>query len=230
MKNIYIIILLAILVAGPTAAQQKDVTATTFEQHISLPNAQLLDVRTPGEFKEGHIKNALQADWTSQEQFKERVKYLDKNKPVLVYCASGGRSGQAAEWLYNNGFKQVENLKGGFIQWKQENKPFEQIANTPQLSSDAYKKYTASSTTVLIEFGAEWCPPCKIMAPVVASVQRELKDQFKLVHLDGGINTDVMKQQNVAALPTFIVYKNGKEVWRKQGVTEKSELIKQLSR
>jgi len=230
MKHLSLFLLGTILITGIAVAQKNDVTVKIFQQHITQPNIQLLDVRTANEYKDGHIKNALQADWTNQDQFKERIKYLDKNKPVLLYCASGGRSGQAAEWLYSNGFKQVENLKGGFIQWKQENQPFEGTANTPQITMDIYKNYTTSSAAVLIQFGADWCPPCKLMTPVVESVKAELKDKFKFVHVDGGIHTNVMKQLNIEALPTFIVYKNGKEIWRKQGVTEKSELIKQLTR
>ena len=58
----------------------------------------------------------------------------------------------------------------------------------------------------------------------------ELKDKFKLVKVDGGVNTNIMQQQKVSALPTFIIYKNGKEVWRKQDIVEKSELIAQLSK
>ena len=53
-------------------------------------------------------------------------------------------------------------------------------------------------------------PSCKKMEPVLASLQDELKGKFKLVKVDGGINTDVMKELNVAALPTFIIYRNGK--------------------
>ena len=189
---------------------------------------QILDVRTAGEYQNGHIKNALQADWLQQDQFKDRVQYLDKTKPVLVYCASGGRSGKAAQWLEQNGFKQIENLEGGFTQWKLENKPVEGIENVIQLTGKEYENYTKVDGTVLVDFGAEWCPPCKLMVPVIDAVKSELKDKFKLVKVDGGVNTDIMKQLNVAALPTFIVYKNGKEVWRKQGITEKAELIKHL--
>lgn len=209
-------------------AQNQNVNTEKFQQHATAPGVQILDVRTTGEYQNGHIKNALQADWLQQDQFKDRVKYLDKSKPVLVYCASGGRSGKAAQWLAQNGFQQIENLEGGFTQWKLENKPVEGMENVVQLTAAEYEKYTNTDGTVLVDFGAEWCPPCKLMAPVIDAVENELKNKFKLVKVDGGVNTEIMKQLNVAALPTFIVYKNGKEVWRKQGITEKTELIKQL--
>ncbi|HRH50549.1 MAG TPA: thioredoxin domain-containing protein [Panacibacter sp.] len=226
----YATILLAgiILFSCNAPAQNQNVNAEKFQQHAAEPGVQILDVRTTREYQNGHIKKALQADWLQQDQFKDRIQYLDKTKPVLVYCASGGRSGKAAEWLAQNGFQHIENLEGGFTQWKLENKPVEGMENVIQLTTAEYEKYTKADATVLVDFGAEWCPPCKLMAPVIDAVENELKNKFKLVKVDGGVNTEIMKQLNVAALPTFIVYKNGKEVWRKQGVTEKAELIKQL--
>ena len=229
MKYFSLLLINIIFLSCSAPAQQKDVNANTFQQDLNSANVQLLDVRTTGEYSNGHIKNAMLADWTNQDEFKDRVQYLDKSKPVLVYCASGGRSGQAAKWLTQNGFKTVENLQGGFIGWKAGNMPVEGITNMPQLSKDDYKTYINSAAIVLIDFGAEWCPPCRKMEPVLNELQTEQKDKFKLVKVDGGINTTLMQQLNVAALPTFIIYKNGKEIWRKQGVVDKAELIKELS-
>lgn len=231
MKYIAILFINVLLISCASTAQpsNKDVDAATFEQDLTKEHVQILDVRTAEEYQNGHIKNALLADWTNPAQFKDRIQYLDKSRPVLVYCASGGRSGAAAKWMVENGFTSIENLKGGFTQWKLQNKPAEGVPDIPQVSIDDYNTYIGSANIVLIDFGAEWCPPCRKMAPVIDEIQSELKDKFKLVKVDGGVNTTVMQQQNVAALPTFIIYKNGKEVWRKQGLVEKSELIAQLT-
>jgi thioredoxin len=228
MKNI-ILILLGLIFSFNVVAQKQDVDPNTFQQHISNTNVQVLDVRTPGEYNSGHIKNALLADWTNKSDFNNGVKYLDKSKPVLVYCASGGRSAQAAQWLAGNGFKQVENLKGGFNEWKFEKKPYDAPANVVQLTIDQYYTSLKGDKPVLVDFGAEWCPPCKKMQPTLDALQNEMKNKFKFVKVDGGINTALMQQLDVSTLPTFIVYKHGKEVWRKQGIVEKDELKKQLS-
>lgn len=231
MKYLFLVLMNVTLLSCSTTAQQTntDVDVTTFQQGLEKENVQLLDVRTAGEYQSGHIKNAMLADWMNQEQFKDRIQYLDKSKPVLVYCASGGRSGKAAQWLAQNGFTTIENLKGGITQWKIENKPVEGASNIPQITDADYKTYTTSSNVVLIDFGAEWCPPCRKMEPVINELQATANDKYKIIKVDGGTNTNVMQQQNVAALPTFIIYKNGKEVWRKQGVVEKSELLVQLN-
>jgi thioredoxin len=223
------IFIFSILFFGCASAQKQDVDVNTFQQHLANSNVQVLDVRTPDEYQSGHIKNAMLANWTSKDEFTDRVKYLDKNKPVLVCCASGGRSSKASQWLADNGFTHVENLKGGFTEWKLKNKPYDANANVAQLTIDQYYASLKNDKPVLVDFGAEWCPPCKKMEPVLQSLQTEMKNNFKLVKVDGGINTAVMQQLDVSALPTFIIYKYGKEVWRKQGIVEKDELKKQLS-
>jgi rhodanese-related sulfurtransferase len=203
---------------------QDGLSSAEFEKRINTQQPQLLDVRTAGEYQSGHIKNSLQADWLNKEQFTDRIKYLDKSKPLLVYCASGMRSGAAAKWLLENGFADVQNLKGGMVSWKLEGKPVEAVDTKTQLTIDQYKELIKSGDVVLIDFGAEWCPPCKKMEPVLQQLQKELMGKFKLVKVDGGIDINVMRSQKVETLPVFIIYKNGKETWRKQGVVEPSEL------
>lgn len=199
-----------------------------FERSLSNPEVQLLDVRTAGEYQNAHIKNSLQADWVNTEQFKDRVQYLDKSKPVMVYCAVGGRSHSAAEWLRNNGYTNVQELKGGLTAWRALNMPTEGVPSIRQMTIKEYDDLVKSHKNILVDFGAEWCPPCKKMEPVLSQLQNELKTTFKLVKIDGGIHTDIMKQLNVNSLPVFIIYKNGKETWRKQGIAEISEFKTQL--
>jgi rhodanese-related sulfurtransferase len=221
-------LLLGIICFFQVTAQSGVLSPTQFQQQVIAGQSQLLDVRTAGEYKQGHLSNALQADWTNSAEFAERVKYLDKNKPLLVYCASGGRSGQAAEWLVKQGFVKVDNLTGGMIAWKQASLPFVTEEVTRQMSAEAYAKLIRSAGVVLVDFGAEWCPPCKKMEPVLASLQKELAGKYTLVKVDGGRDTDMMKANGVNALPVFIVYKNGKETYRIQGVVEKNILKAQL--
>jgi rhodanese-related sulfurtransferase len=208
---------------------QDALSSAEFEKRVVTQQPQLLDVRTAGEYQSGHIKNSLQADWLNKEQFTDRIKYLDKSKPLLVYCASGVRSGAAAKWLLENGFIDVQNLKGGMVSWKLEGKPVEAVDTKMQLTIDQYNELSKSGDIVLVDFGAEWCPPCKKMEPVLQQLQKELTGKFKLVKVDGGVDINVMKAQKVESLPVFIIYKNGKETWRKQGVVELPELKAKLN-
>jgi rhodanese-related sulfurtransferase len=83
--------------------------------------AQLVDVRTPGEWSGGIIKGALLYD-ISAADFEKKIDALDKKKPVYVYCAVGGRSGTASELMKSKGFK-VYDLKGGMGAWSSKGMP-----------------------------------------------------------------------------------------------------------
>jgi len=95
----------------------KKVSKTEFTQLMKKSGAQLIDVRTPREFSNGFIEGAKNIDYNG-DSFEKQMKKLDKNKPVLVYCAAGGRSENAAELLKEWGFKEVYDLEGGYNAWK----------------------------------------------------------------------------------------------------------------
>jgi len=96
----------------------ENVTVEQFQKLIQKSGAQLIDVRTPGEYKKGHLKNALLIDYMANDFKANAFKGLDKSKPVLVYCASGGRSAKSAKIYMDAGFTKVYNLLGGFRAWK----------------------------------------------------------------------------------------------------------------
>ncbi|MBY0536298.1 MAG: thioredoxin fold domain-containing protein [Chitinophagaceae bacterium] len=225
MKLISFLLLTIVMVS--CASAQDQVPPTDFNSGIQQKNIQILDVRTAEEFKSGHIKGALQADWNNKAQFNDRTQYLNKEQKVYVYCLSGGRSAAAAGMLRGKGYSVVE-LKGGMMAWKAAGMPVEGANTGPQMTSTDYQKAINSNSVVLVDFGAEWCPPCKKMEPVLADLIKTNGNQFKLVKVDGGKDNDIMKQEKVEALPVFIVYKNGKEVWRHQGIVSKEDLLKAI--
>lgn len=102
------------------------VSAVEFEKAIKADSVQLLDVRTPQEYAEGHIAGAININVQSDD-FRQRAdKELSKDSTILVYCRSGRRSMDAAETLTELGYK-VVNLKGGIIEWNEEGLPVKAI-------------------------------------------------------------------------------------------------------
>jgi len=203
--------------------QANAINPDAFLKAISAGKIQVLDVRTADEYKSGHINNALQANWLDKNEFNDRTSHLDKNKTVYIYCLSGGRSGAAAEVLRTKGYT-VVNLEGGINAWKRESKPLVGVdPNAKQTSMASYEGQVRSTNIVLVDFGAEWCPPCKKMEPVLDAFMKQNNKKLTLVKMDGGIETTLMKSLKVEALPTFILYKNGKEVKRKQGLVTQEE-------
>ncbi|MEO6671320.1 MAG: thioredoxin domain-containing protein [Ferruginibacter sp.] len=218
---------LGILASCNTQAQQSDLSVPEFEKAIAQNDIQVLDVRTPGEYESGHLKNAMLADWNNETEFKERVKSLDKNKTVYTYCLSGGRSGAATEWLKQNGFNAF-NLNGGIIAWKNAGKSMEQTAIVKQIGLPEYFAQIPNDKTVLVDFSASWCPPCKKMAPVLDSLVKTNGSQFVLLKIDGAGQTNICKELKIDGFPTFIIYKQGKETWRKQGIVAGNEFVEKL--
>ena len=229
MKNRFFCTLTAALFFLACNSNAQNVDANAFEQKINAGGVQVLDVRTAGEYSGSHLKNVMLADWTNKAQFEERVKYLDKNKTLLVYCAAGGRSGQAAVWLKEQGFKEVINLQGGITAWNAAGKPVVREGGAVELSTAAFNATIASSGIVLVDIGAAWCPPCKMMEPILDELSKTLQGKYTLFKVDGGNDVSVMKQLGATVLPTFMVYKNGKLSWKKEGIATLEELKSALT-
>jgi rhodanese-related sulfurtransferase len=101
----------------------KDVSPKEFAELIkSKEDALLLDVRTPKEVAEEHLADSKNIDFYS-DSFKAELAKLDKSKPVLVYCHSGGRSGKTMATLKEMGFKEVYNMAGGITAWEKADLP-----------------------------------------------------------------------------------------------------------
>ncbi|WP_320814213.1 rhodanese-like domain-containing protein [Flavobacterium sp.] len=99
--------------------------AVKFEQKMQAADVQLVDVRTPEEFAEGHLPNAININVTG-DSFDAETAKLDKEKPVMVYCKMGGRSAKAASNLKEQGFKNISDLDGGITSWNDAGKLIEQ--------------------------------------------------------------------------------------------------------
>jgi rhodanese-related sulfurtransferase len=120
MKNSIIIMALISNLFGAKAQQSdaiKILTASEFNEAIKNNDVQLVDVRTQNEFNEGTIEDALNIDFFQQEIFNNEFSKLDKDQPVYLYCRSGNRSQQAAKKLEAMGFKEIYDLKGGYMGW-----------------------------------------------------------------------------------------------------------------
>ena len=100
-----------------TKKNYEDVNALTYNTLIGeTPNAVIIDVRTPAEFKQNALKGAINIDAMSSN-FTQKVADLDKSKTYFVYCRSGNRSGSACKLMGNAGFESLYNLSGGLMRW-----------------------------------------------------------------------------------------------------------------
>ena len=88
--------------------------ASAFKDAINNKKVQLIDVRTASEYQSGHIKNAKNIDFFASS-FANQVSKLNKDKAIYIYCRSGSRSKQSAKKLSAMGFKEIYDLKNGYL-------------------------------------------------------------------------------------------------------------------
>lgn len=224
-------IALALNVAAGCAQQSGDslLEAQAFHQKLqSAKNFILLDVRTPGEYAQGYIENARNLDYRSPD-FQAQVGKLDKSKTYFVYCRSGARSAEAAEYMRANGLREVYDLKGGIQAWGRDNLPIVMTGkNQPdKISSADFGKMIASGT-VLVDFYAPWCGPCKKMEPWINEIAREYSGKVQVVRINIDENKQLAKQLGVVEIPVLKIYKDGKEEWMHKGLAEKEDVIMNL--
>ncbi len=116
MKKVNIIMLMLSLVG--TLFAQKNVTVDEAKALIkNEKDLVIVDVRRPQEFSAGHLENAIVIDFYAPS-FKQDLAKLSKEKPILLYCRTGRRSGIALQYLTEMGYTKVYNMLGGITQWK----------------------------------------------------------------------------------------------------------------
>ena len=122
MKKLSLIVLLPLLSLF-SCKGYKDLSVEEFQKRLDEDGTvQLLDVRTPQEFVEGHIPGAINIDWLADGFVEAAKATLDPEREVLIYCRRGRRSAEAADTLETLGFK-IHNLKDGFNAWKNAHMP-----------------------------------------------------------------------------------------------------------
>ena len=209
----------------------EEIPASDFEKKIRLAGVVLVDVRTPEEFKAGHIEGARNINY-NDPSFAVEIKKLDTTKTALLYCLAGSRSGDAMPVFTEAGFKKIYNLKGGTMKWTAEGFPLvnnEKIVKSQGgITETEYLKLTTFSEIVIIDFNAAWCQPCKKLAPILEQAENNYKGRLKVVKLDVDQNKSIAASKHIDGIPFLEIYKNGKLTMQHEGLISYEELIKLL--
>ena len=93
----------------------------------------------------------------------------------------------------------------------------------------SFKEIITSEVPILVDFSADWCGPCKMLAPILKQVKDELGDAIKIIKIDVDKNQPLAAKYQVRGVPTMILFKQGKQLWRQSGVMQKQEIISQIN-
>ncbi len=214
----------------PIASNQvHNLEVEDFNAKLLNSNGILLDVRTQDEISQGYISGASFINFYD-ESFTNKINFIQKDKPVFVYCKMGGRSAKAAQQLLDVGFKEVYNLNGGIQSWYNNGNSITQDSLVLPISQEFSlvefeSMINQSSLPNLICFQTKWCLPCKQMNPILSDISVSLKNDINIIKIDLDKNLAIAKQFNIESVPTFIGMTNSTEKWRRVGFTEKKYLV-----
>ncbi|MBC8265554.1 MAG: thioredoxin fold domain-containing protein [Flavobacteriales bacterium] len=195
-------------------------------------NEILIDVRTLQETASGHLQDATLIDYYGDD-FLEKIAMVRKDVPIFIYCRSGGRSSSAAKKMQKMGFKKIYNLKGGIGAWNNAAYPLVKtssikVEKAEVISEKDFQAILSNNNIVLVDFHTKWCVPCKKLAPIIDEIAIENKEKLFVIKIDADVNKHLTKKYNAKGVPTLILFKNTKEVWRHTGLLSKKEIINQF--
>ena len=208
---------LALIVSlGASLALAEDLAPAQFKTQLEAQHGLVLDVRTPGEVAKGKLAGASVIDFNAPK-FEQKVALIDRDKPVFVYCARGGRSSQAVAMMTKLGFTKVYNLSGGIAAWTADGLPVEagsasQSASGEGVTPEAFDALLKKEKRLLVDFQTPWCTPCQRMGPVVDALKG-----IKVLKVDLDQSEALGTREKIQGVPVFVLYVAGKEKARLSG-------------
>jgi thioredoxin 1 len=94
--------------------------------------------------------------------------------------------------------------------------------------ASSFNELIKGDTPVLVDFFATWCGPCQYQAPILERVAKEVGEQAHILKIDVDRNPQVMERYGIRGVPTLILFRNGRIVWRASGVKQQDELVQLL--
>ncbi len=217
------LILLATALSGRAQLVSADTFATQLKQQAK---AQLIDVRTPSEFADGHLPDAININAQSPD-FTQALSQLDKSEPVFVYCLSGGRSKGAVEKLHELGYTDVHELKGGYLKWSSKMMPVAGVTRSTKQAEWTTARFDSllrKQPFVMVDVYATWCGPCQKMAPAIEKLRQEFAGKTTILTINADTEKPFLAAYQVDELPTLLIFRNGKLADRQIGFRDEAAL------
>ena len=223
------IVLLGLMAIGFVSCSSPLIGPEEFQRSINESKALVLDVRTSDEFALGHIEDAININ-LYHPNFDSDVSKLGKDMTIHLYCQSGNRSAIAAEKLRSKGYDVVE-LDGGLRAWKKAGLPLQGVPDKieTRFTMESYNAFIAEHDLIIVDFFADWCGPCRAMAPHIAKVKKIHGESLTIMKVDTDESQSVAQHFNITGIPQIKVYHKGKEVYSQVGYHSYEQLEEVIS-
>ncbi|MBL0303504.1 MAG: hypothetical protein IPQ23_17695 [Cytophagaceae bacterium] len=230
----YVLILVFSLTFGASFSQDlfSKKSAQEFEKLLkSSPEATLIDLRTPKEFSMAHIKKSINADFMMNEFEEYFTSRFPKKTTLFLYSQAEEDALNAAQYLSEIGYKGIVVLAGGFEKWVTGSKPY--VSKDPNFSAtkifplDIYFKKIRENKYVLVSYFTEDCAPCKTMIPTLYNIDNQRTD-LTVFRIDNDYNQTLKRRYDIQTTPTFVLYRDGRQVWRDTGFQTEDQLLSRL--
>lgn len=221
-----------VVMSGVTLAEaQQSLSEQQIAERLSsVPNPQILDVRSAEEYAVSHIKGAVNTT-RDKGRTDSIIASLDPNLPTLTYSNVGrGRGVSLAKELQDKGFKEVYYLKGGLAGWVGAGLPVESAASGERfVSVSKFEQAIADSELLLVEFSTIHCPGCQRLKPILAELQSEYS-KLQVLQIDFDDNLAIFREEKIQAVPVLRIYKKGEIVWDHLGFTGKEAIEDEIKK
>lgn len=199
-----------------------------FYEQLTKEKITLIDVRTSGEFANGHIPDAGQLNFYALD-FKKKLLLLPRDQPIYLYCNTGFRSRLAANTLAKNGYNEVYNLEHGIMEWNLHDlpvviEPDAEPDTRDKMEPDEYYALIQSEMPVFIDFYAPWCGPCRQMMPMIDSMKIEYRDEIIIVKINADASKKLVKELGLSGVPYFKMFHKGELIYSHTGLLPESKL------
>ncbi|MEO8532652.1 MAG: thioredoxin domain-containing protein [Flavobacterium sp.] len=221
-RNSITAIVFLFTIAGFSQNQEKsaNLLLDAFYSKIkSQKNPQIVDARGADEFALNHIDGALNFTLKS-EDYEKHIAALNPSQPVFIYSIASFRSGNLANDLLKRGFTEVYILEGGIASWIGGGKPFYTNLKS-KLTLAEYNKIITDNNYVLVDIGSKYCATCKTVKPILENLRNQYGEKLKIIQIELEESPQVIADlKTVHVFPTLILYKDGKIVFKKDGLSD----------
>jgi sterol desaturase/sphingolipid hydroxylase (fatty acid hydroxylase superfamily)/rhodanese-related sulfurtransferase len=231
LSSLGVLMFLSITLWGQNELPPGPLTVDSFAAKIGRQaDPHIIDVRTPEEFAINHLHGAISIDLRVAGHLQD-LKKFNRADPVFIYAIQNKRSGILADELRKAGYSEVYELKSGIASWIGAGYPYYTSTGGTMSLAD-YERTVAGKGPVLVDIGTRYCGLCRQVKGMIDSLKQEKGPSYTILEIELYNNPQLVAAlKEISAVPTVLLYEDGKIVWKRTGlVFTKSDIEDEVAK